>query len=144
MKKNLGDIIILYKCTINDNQMMYGSWDMKRDRQNFLLCWTIFCPFTPPSNPLEISSFYTSVPKIMIICYTVPYIWRITHSIFIFILGYFLHFYLLPESPKNQNLEKMKITPGDIIILQLCTKNHDRMLYSFWDMVRDGCNHFSF
>ena len=28
MKKNPGDIIILDKCTINDNHMMYGSWDM--------------------------------------------------------------------------------------------------------------------
>ena len=26
-------------------------------------------------NPLEISSFYTSAPKVMIICYTVPKIW---------------------------------------------------------------------
>ena len=49
--------------------MMYGSWDMKRDRQNFLSFWTVFCPFTPPNNPknqklkkrkkcLAISSFY--------------------------------------------------------------------------------------
>ena len=29
-----GDIIILHKCTINDNDMMYGSWDMEHDRQN--------------------------------------------------------------------------------------------------------------
>ena len=27
--------------------MMYGSWDMKRNRQNFLSFWTVFCPFTP-------------------------------------------------------------------------------------------------
>ena len=42
-KKNPGDIIILQKCTINDNHMMYGSWDI--NRQNFLSFWTIFCPF---------------------------------------------------------------------------------------------------
>ena len=29
--------IILHKCTISDNHMMYGSSDMKHDRQNFLL-----------------------------------------------------------------------------------------------------------
>ena len=34
MKKTPGDIIILHKCTINDNHMIYGSWDMKHDRQN--------------------------------------------------------------------------------------------------------------
>ena len=46
MKKTLGDIIILHKCTINDNHM-YGSWDMKRDRHNVLSFFTVFCPFTP-------------------------------------------------------------------------------------------------
>ena len=60
-----------------------------------------------------------------------------------FILGYFLPFYL-PNSPKNHNLEKVKKSPGYIIILHMCTKNHDHMLHCSWDMVRDGCNYFSF
>ena len=47
LKKAPGDIIILHICTINDNHMMYGSWDIKHDRLNFLSVWTIFCPFTP-------------------------------------------------------------------------------------------------
>ena len=34
----------------------------------------------------------------------------------------------------------MKKTPGDIIILHKCTKNHDHRLYCCWDMARDGCN----
>ena len=46
MKKTPGDIIILHKHTINYNHMMYGSRDMKHDRQNFLLFWAIFHPFT--------------------------------------------------------------------------------------------------
>ena len=33
-------------CTTNENHMVYGSWDMERDRQNLLTFWTIFCPFT--------------------------------------------------------------------------------------------------
>ena len=36
---------------------------------------------------LEISSFYTSVPKIMIICYTVPEIWRMTDITVVFHFG---------------------------------------------------------
>ena len=32
MKNAPGDIIILHMCTINDNDMMYGSWDMECDR----------------------------------------------------------------------------------------------------------------
>ena len=42
MKKALGDIIILHMCTINDNHIMYGSWDMECLRQIFLSFWTIF------------------------------------------------------------------------------------------------------
>ena len=63
-----------HMCTINDNHMMYGSWDMECGRHNFLSFWTIFCPYTPLTTPkikifnkwkkkLEISSFYTSLQK---------------------------------------------------------------------------------
>ena len=41
-----GDVIILHLCSSNDNHMIYGSWDMERNRLNFLSFWTIFCPFT--------------------------------------------------------------------------------------------------
>ena len=51
LKKRLGDIIILHICTINDNHMTYGSWDMEHNRHNFLLFWNVFCPFTPPVDP---------------------------------------------------------------------------------------------
>ena len=45
---------------------MYGSWDMERDRENFLSFW-----IQKMQKILEKSSFYTSIPKIMIIYYTV-------------------------------------------------------------------------
>ena len=69
----------------------------------------IFCPFTSPPHslkswrikilkkwekPLEILSFYTSVPKIMIICCTVPEIWCI------FVIFHFGLFFAL--SPTKQ------------------------------------------
>ena len=41
----------------------------------------------------------------MIICYTIPEIWRVTHVIVIFHLGLFLVL-LPPNSPKNQNFTK--------------------------------------
>ena len=31
----------------------------------------------------------------------------------------------------------MKKTPGDIIILHMCTKNYDKIMYSSWDMACD-------
>ena len=37
---------MLQMCTINDNHMMYGSYDTEQDGLNFLF-WTIFCLFTP-------------------------------------------------------------------------------------------------
>ena len=40
------DIVIVQMCTKNDSHMIYGSWDMKCNRQNFLSFWTIFCLFT--------------------------------------------------------------------------------------------------
>ena len=47
LKKTPADIIILQISTVNDNHMIYGSWDLDHDRHNFLSFWTVFCPFTP-------------------------------------------------------------------------------------------------
>ena len=97
LKKTPEGIIILHMRTINDSQMMYGSWDIGHDRIFF------FCHFRP---------FFAHLP---------------------------------PKNPKNQNFEEMKKTPGDIIILHMCNKNQDHMLYCSWDMAHDRCNfHFSF
>ena len=134
---------------------MYASWDMEYDRHNFLSFWVIFCTFTllaiqkmkisiKLKKRLEIS-FYTSVPKIMIICYTVPEIWHVTDVIVIFHFGLF--FALLPPltAQKIKILKKMKKMPKHIIILHKCNKNHDHMLYCSWDMSLDRCNcYFSF
>ena len=71
MKKMPEDVINLQMCTINDNHMMYGSWDLECNRQNFLSFWTVFA-LLPSNNPkskilkkwkklLEISSFYICV-----------------------------------------------------------------------------------
>ena len=61
-----------------------------------------------------------------------------------FILAYFLPFYPL-NSSKNQNFKKLKNSPGDVIILHKCIKNHNHRLYCSCNMVRDGCNcYFSF
>ena len=43
---------------------------------------------------------------------------------FFVMLGHFLPFYPT-NNPKNQNFENVTKTPGDIIISQKCTKNHD-------------------
>ena len=59
---------------------------------------------------LEISSIYTfNLPKIMIICYTVPDIWCMTDVIVIFIFFYIFPFYPPnTNNPKNENFKTMK------------------------------------
>ena len=52
-------------------------------------------------------ALYTSVPKIMIICYTVPVIQHVTDVIFIFLFVLIFAFYH-PNNPKNQIFEKWK------------------------------------
>ena len=57
-----------------------------------------------------------------------------------FIFHFGLFFALLP-----QPAQKMKKKPGDIIILQKCTKNDDHMFYCSGHMAHDRCNcYFSF
>ena len=74
-----------------------------------------FLPFYPTNNlqnqnfekmkkHLEISSFYTSVPKLMIICHTAPEIWYITDVICIFTFRLF--FALIPPPPPSNSPKK--------------------------------------
>ena len=95
------------------NEKKKSSWDIPHNRCNcYFSVWAIFCLFTSLKawktkikkkrrKLLEISSFYNGVPKIMIICYTVPEIWWVTDVIVIFHFGLFLPFYPT-NSPKNQ------------------------------------------
>ena len=106
LKKTPGDIIILHKYTKNHDYMLYCSWDMTRDRRNYFSFWAIFVPFYPlTAQKIKLKKNeknawryhqvrYTSVPKIMIICYIVPEIWCLTDVIVIFHFGLF--FTLLP------------------------------------------------
>ena len=83
--KNTEKRIILHNWTKNYDYRLYCSWDM--------VCifhfGLFFLPFYPHNSlktqnfkkmkkSLEILWFYTSVPKIMIICYTVLEIWCAT------------------------------------------------------------------
>ena len=91
-------IIILHISSINENHdvwfLRYGAWQT----ESFLIL-DHFLPFYPTNNLknkyfekmkkiLEIS-FNRSVPKSMIICYTVLEIWRMMGIIFIFHFGLF-------------------------------------------------------
>ena len=110
-------------------------------------------PFPPPNNPknqnlkkwknhLEILSFYTCYHKLQ--SYDVWFLrYRSWRTEFFIILDHFLQFYP-PNNPKNQNFENIKKTPGDIIILNMCTINDNHMMYSSWDVERDRQMFLSF
>ena len=145
LTKTTGNIIILHIGTINDNHIMYGSWDMERDRQFFVIL-DHFLNFYPPwtqkikifkkwKKHLKILSFYKYAPYMTVIWCMDPGIWSATDIIFV-IFNRFLPFYY-PNNLQNQNFETMKKPPGDIIILHRCTINDNHMMYGSWDNEHD-------
>ena len=128
MWKIPADIILLHMCTYIKS---YDVWFLRYKVQKtkfFVILDQFFCPLTLLTTQknknfekitkyLVILSFYTCVPQITIMMYGS---WYIRQNIsrqteFFVILGYFLPFYHT-NNPENQNLEKMKKAPGDIII----------------------------
>ena len=106
------------KCIKNHNHRLYCSWAMCAGCNCYFSFWTIFYPFTPLTAPkmkisknwkkhLEVSSFYTSAPKIMITGYAVPEIWCVP-DVIIFHFELFFTFltHQQPEKWKYKEIEK--------------------------------------
>ena len=122
----------------SDWLLRYAAWETE-----FSVILNHFEPFYPPKNlknqnfkkmketPGDIIILHKCT-KFIIICYTVPEIRCLMDVILIFYFGLFFAL-LPPNSPKNQNFKKMKKTPGDIIILHMCAKNNDHMMYDSWN-----------
>ena len=79
-------------CTINEDHIIYSSWNIRCNRQKYLSLWAVFFPFQPPDNAkspnfkikikhLEILSFYTFAPEMTVIWWMVPEIWSATDKI---------------------------------------------------------------
>ena len=108
MKQKSGDIITLHMCIINDNHMMNGSWDMKRDRQNFWSFWTFFAILPPWPNYEKLKKntwryHFTHVYhkwQLYDVWFLRYWAWRM--CLLFFILGYILPYYP-SNSPKNEN-----------------------------------------
>ena len=65
LKKKPGDIISLLLCPTNDNHMMYGSLDIRCNRQFF---GDSFLPFYPPTHPPTLKTWKIKIPGGIIIC----------------------------------------------------------------------------
>ena len=146
-KKRPGDVISCM-CTINDNHMMYGSWDIECDGQNFLSFWTISCPFTPlTTQKIKILKKFQKIPEDIIILHKctknhdhmLHCSWYMTRDGCNFYFSFWAFF--SPFTPlttqKIKILKKWKKIPGYIIILHICSKNYDHMMCSSWDMVHN-------
>ena len=190
--------------------MIYGSWNIRCDRQNFLSFWVIFCPFNPLTTRkikilklrkntrryyhfthlhhkwqsydvwflrygVQQTEFFVILDRFLSSPAPHPYgprrskfwkyeksTWRCYHFTNVYlkwqsydvsllrhgvqqtecfvILDCFMPF-KPPNNWKNQNFEK---TPGDIIILYMCTINDNHMMYGSWDMECDRQNFLSF
>ena len=105
LTKTLRDMITLHKCTKHHDHRLYCLWDIVCAGFNCcFLFWGIFYPFNPVTawkmkisenwkkKHLEISSFYTNAPKIMIIGCTALEKWHVTHVILVFHFGQFFSF----------------------------------------------------
>ena len=88
----------LHRCTINDNHMIYGSWDTEHDIQNFSH-FGHFLPFYAPNNPKNQN--FEKMKK-------TPGDITILHMCTI--------------NDNHMMYEKMKKMPGDIIILHMYQK----------------------
>ena len=125
--------------------MIYDSLDC-----NIIFChfWTFFCPFTPPTTQKnKILKKMRNMPEDIIILlkcaknyiYMLYCSWDMLHdrqNCYFSFWAIFCSFTPL-TAWKIKKIWKMKKMPGNLIILQMCTKNYDLMMYASWDMM---CN----
>ena len=138
-----------HMCTMSEDPMMHGSWDISRNRAFVILGQ--FLPFDPPDNPKNQN--FEKMKKV----------WRYYHFTFVHHKWYhmmyaswnmecnrhsFLSFwaifcpFTLLKTPKIEIWKIYKKTPGHIILLHMCSINED-MIYGSWDIKCNGqsfCN----
>ena len=147
--KKPGNIIILHLCAKNLDYMIYSSWDIECDRLKSVIMGHLSLFDLPPKKKKKCNfeklkklagyHYFTHVyQKTTIIWGTAPKIQSESGIIFYHFGGFFA--LLLPNKPKNRNFKQMKKVSGDVIILHMCSKNHDDMMYASWDMECDRHN----
>ena len=138
---------------------MYGSWDIKHDKQSILSFWVIFCPLTflttwkiknenVTENIITLHLHITNDDHMCMVrdissatdrifCHFVQKM-KIKWCMFLemwstkdTILSHSGQFstLLLPSNPENRNFYKMKKMPVYFIILHKCTINDNHIKY---------------
>ena len=131
---------------LHQNPQSYEVWFLRYGvrQTEFFVILGHFLPFYPLTtwtikilknwnNHLEMSSFYTCVPKITIIWCMLPEIWSVTDIIFV-IFGPFTH-NRIQKLKFGKNVTKcLEI----LYYLHMCIMNEDPVMYSFWDIRHNG------
>ena len=135
-----------YMCTINEDLIIYGSWNIRCNRQEFFSFWAIFAlsaPWQPRKSKfknwkkhLQVLSFYTFAPQWCM----VPETWSATDIIFSHSK---LFFAFTPCGSRKSKFWKNEKTTQDII-LQMCTINDSHMMYGSSGMECNKQNFMSF
>ena len=124
----------------NLDDMIYSSWNIEQNILKLVILGH-FLPIYPKNknfekwkNLLEISSFYSCVPKITIIWCTVPEIRSESDRIFLsFWVIFCFFFHPHPFWFQKSKFWKKEKKIGDIIILHMCTINDNKwQSYEVW------------
>ena len=141
-------------CSKNQDHMMYGSWYMKCNRQNFCHLGPFFALRGVPlaAQKMKISKQWEKHLDIIILhqC-TKNYDHMLYCSWDIACVGYncYFSFWATFCTFTPLTVQKMKISKKRKNLLEISsfytsTKNHDHMLYCTWDYAPDRSNYFSF
>ena len=134
--KTPGDVILLHMCTINED-LMYGSWDIRCNGQISFVILGLFLPFDPPNNPKNQNFEKWKDNWIYYHFKLVYHKWQSmcdswdtesNRQTFLSFWGIFCSFTPFTTS-KIKVLKKMKKIPEDNIILHLFTTNDNHMIY---------------
>ena len=154
IKKAFGDVIILNLCNKKHDHMIYAYTDIECLHRHIFLSFRPFFALLAHlwsrklKNVINIWRYYHLIiwsPDIMYGSWDIKF----NRQNYFVILGKFLSFYSPPPPPpppplttQKMKISKIKKNPGDIIILHMCTKNHDHPLYCSRDVVRDEFNSY--
>ena len=131
--------IILHLSTNNLDDMIYSSWGIVW--QTEIGNYRSFFALLPSPPPLKMKKIAGDIIILHICTKNNNHMrhgsWNTEWDRqIVVILGHFLPFYL-PNNLENQNFEKMTKASGDVIVLHMCTTNHNHMMYASWDVACD-------
>ena len=138
--------MFLHTCTKNHHHILCGSWFGTQWKLLFFILG-YFLHFNLP-NSLKNQNFLkmkktTGDIIILHMCPKnhdhMPYgSWDMVHNGCQCYFSFWAIFCSFTPFKSPKNFKKMKKTSGGIIILHMCIKNYDQLMYGTWDIVRNG------